>query len=283
MIYLLGASHLMALLDACGADEPSATEHGFGHGRAPAFRDWPLRPGLLPDRLKVASIHLSHTAPFWGPTLVELVPPRQLGIAQGLQRLLAVASKDEAAQALFIAPRGEEYFHLTLAGIDDPYDFVLPDRPDLPLMPDCAPLPLAVVQAQLGHQLATTLLTLTAIRRLCPQLRVVRLPAPPPTSSGDVALWRAEQGRPEHPTERLPSSVRLKTWLLYSRMLAEGSAGLGIEILPVPAAALHADGQLRREYMEDPIHGNARYGALVIAQMAQALAGTLAHLQEATG
>jgi hypothetical protein len=196
-----------------------------------------------------------------------MLPQGQLGIAAGFQSLLALVNDDPEAHTLFVSMRGEEYFHMGLAGIDDPYDFVLPERPDLAVVPGRAIVPLDIVTAQLARNLSRTLLTLTAIRKLCPRLQVVRIPAPPPSSSDDVAAWSTAHAKPE-PTQEVPTSVRLKLWLLYARLLEQGTAGLGLDALPVPEAAVHPIGMLRAEHMEDPIHGNAHYGALVCAQMA---------------
>lgn len=274
MIYLLGASHLMAILDACAASGPPSAVPTFGQGQAPVFRECPLRDGVLPDRLMVASIHVSHTAPFWGPALVEMLPQGQLGIASGFQALLASAEDDAQGRTLFVSLRGEEYFNLGLAGVDDPFDFVLPQRPDLAPVPGRALIPLDIVRDQLDRQLARTLLTLTAIRRLCPRLQVVRIPSPPPASSEDVAAWAATRDKPER-AHQVPTSVRLKLWWLYDQRLAQFSTGLGIDSLPVPERALHRLGTLRAEYLQDGIHGNARYGALVCAQMADVVSPAL--------
>ena len=267
MIYLLGASHLMAILDACAAPGQPSAVPAIGQGQAPAFRECALRDGVLPDRLRVASIHVGHTVPFWGPALVEMLPQGPLGIAAGFQALLTGANTDATCHTLFVSLRGEEYFNLGLAGVDDPFDFILPQRPDLPLLPGRAMIPLEVVQAQLEKQLSRTLLTLTAIAKLCPRLRVVRIPSPPPASSEDVAAWAATRDQPER-IHKVPTSVRLKLWLLYDGLSAQFSTGLAIDSLPVPEQAVHRLGTLKAEYLQDGIHGNARYGALVCAQMA---------------
>jgi hypothetical protein len=73
----------------------------------------------------------------------------------------------------------------------------------------------------------------------------------------------------------VPTSVRLKLWWLYDQRLAQFSTGLGIDSLPVPERALHRLGTLRAEYLQDGIHGNARYGALVCAQMADVVSPAL--------
>lgn len=273
MIYLTGASHIIAILEACRAD--AGTSPDLGDGTAPAFRDWPVRDGLLPDRLKVASIYIGHFGRHWGPFLADMLPEGRLGITAGFQNLLAVPAADEDAQVLFVSMRGEEYYHLGNHGVEHPYDFVWPERPDLAPLPGRPLVPLEVVRQQLAQSLQRTLMALAAIRKLCPRLRIVRIAPPPPAASEDVTAWTTENGMPTHLTEHLPSSLRLKAWLLHMRMVEEGSASLRIEHLAVPAAALHAGGLLRREYMADAIHGNARYGELVCRQMAALLTPAL--------
>lgn len=273
VIYLAGASHINAILEACRAEGGDSPD--FADGRAPVFRDWPLRDDVLPDRLKVASIYIGHIGRHWGPFMADMLPEGRLGIAAGFQELLAVAAADPEAQALFVSMRGEEYFHVGNLGVEHPYDFVLPERPDLAPVPSRPLLPLATVQHQLSHSLQRTLMALAAMRKLCPRLRIVRIMPPPPTASEDVTQWTTERGLDTHLTEHLPSTLRLKLWLLHMRMVAEGTASLGLEILPVPGAALHPGGLLRREYMADAIHGNARYGALVCRQMAALLTPAL--------
>lgn len=274
MIHLLGASHIMAILDACADTRQPGGVPAFGRGAPPAFVACPVQPGLLPDRLKVASIHASHTAPFWGPSLVEMLPSGQLGVADGFRALLAEVQADRACQTLFVTLRGEEYFNLAIAGVAHPFDFVLPQRPDLAPLPDRALLPLEAVQQQLDAQLARTLLTLTAVRKLCPRLQTVRLASPPPASSAAVAAWAATRDRPEQ-IHKVPTSVRLKLWLLAEQRSVQFATGLGMQCLPVPVETLDPMGTLRADLMQDGIHGNARYGALVCAQMAAIVTETL--------
>jgi len=273
LIYLLGASHIVAILDGCRAETSLVPD--FDQSSPPRFRDWPLREGVLPDRMKMASIYIGHVAMHWGPHLAEILPERRLGIAAGFQSLLATIETDGEARALFVSMRGEEYFHLGQLGVAHPYDFLLPERPDLALAPDRPLLPLAVVQHQMVQAMSRTLLALTAMRKLLPRVRIVRIVPPPPTASEDVTRWTAENSPQTHHTERLPSALRLKLWLLYTRLLEEGTRALQLEVLPVPGAALHPTGLLRREYMADAIHGNALYGGLVCGQMANVCTETL--------
>lgn len=276
MIYLVGASHIQAILDGCR--DPQAPAPDFADGQPPAFRDWPVQAAVGPGAaLRVASLYVGHTSRHWGTVLAELLPNGRLGIAAGLRELMAEPAADPRAAAVFLSMRGEEYYQLANHGIAQPYDFVLPERPDLAPDPERALLPLRLVQNQLRHGLMHTLLTLTALRKLCPAQRLVRIVPPPPGPSEEVAALRAA-GAVTTPNrvEAVPSAVRLKLWLLYARLVEEGVASLGLETLAPPPQALRPDGLLRREYLKDAIHGNAAYGELVAQQMAALLRPTLA-------
>lgn len=273
MIYLLGASHIQPILNACAAPGPLSMPK-FSRDEPPAFRECLLQEGMLPDRLKVASIYMGHIAPFWGAKLAAVTPQGVLGVAPGFQALLEVAETDPECRHLFVAMRGEEYYQVALGGVAEPFDFILPARPELAIVPGHAVLSLEVVQHQLAQRLAQTYMALAAIRKLCPRLHVIHITPPPPASSEDVAAWALAHGHGDV-SHKVPTTVRLKLWLLYTRLLASFAASIGVECLPVPAQAVHGLGTLRPEYMGDFIHGNARYGVLVCNQMAAAVSQSM--------
>lgn len=269
MIYLLGASHIMALLDAAAAQE--GQPHDFGDGRPPAFRPWTLKPGLLPQPLQVASIHASHHGPYWGAQLAQVLPDGHLGVAPGLQDLLAGVAADPQTLALCLSLRGHEYYQLCVAAITQPFDFVLPQRPDLGTDPTLPLLPLEVVSQRLLASLQPTLATLAAVRKLCPALRVLHLTPPPPAPSEAVAAWAADERDLDRPVQSVPTAVRLKLWTLYATLLEQGARALGVQPLAPPPEALDAQGALKPELMADAIHGNAVYGGLVWRQVTRSL------------
>ena len=271
----MGASHIAAILEACGAEGQAQQGPGFIKGLAPAFREWAVAEGKLPDRLMVSSVYVGHTGPYWGPALAAEVSTGVLGIAPGFQALLTDANDDERCTTLFVTMRGEEYYHSSLAGVADPFDFLLPERPDLILVPGRTVIALDVIQDQLSRHLKRTVLELQAIRLFCPRLRIVRIIPPPPSSSEALRQWTTAQQIAEHATQQLPTSVRLKLWLLYADMLEKSTVGLGLDTLPVPAEATHELGTLLYEYMGDFIHGNAAYGALVCRQISALVSPTM--------
>ncbi len=203
--------------------------------------------------------------------MARLLPDGRLGVAPGLQELLASPVGDTRARALVLALRGEEYYQLSVTAIQDPCDFVLPDRPDLRANPSMAVIPLELVRTRLQQSLQATLLTLAAVRRLCPTLPPIHVTPPPPAPSEAVAAEGGDVRERDRPVHRVPTGVRLKLWILYSGMLEQAARALGVRVIAPPAAALQANGTLRPELLEDAIHGNARYGEMVCRQLAEAL------------
>ena len=258
-------------MDACGTEDQARRGRGLGNGRAPEFKEWAVRSDVLPDNLMVSSIYIGHTAPFWGPALTEMLPGGVLGIAPGFQVLLNSANSDPRCTTMFVCPRGEEYYNLIVAGVADPFDFWLPERPDLAVVPDRAVVPLDIIEDQMFRHLSRTVRELQAIRIFCPRLRIVRIVPPPPSSIEDVRQWTTARQLAEDPMQRQPTAVKLKLWLLYARMLQSSTADLRLDTLPVPVAATNEIGTLKFEFMGDPIHGNSSYGALVCQQMSALL------------
>ena len=64
-----------------------------------------------------------------------------------------------------------------------------------------------------------------------------------------------------------PLLVQYKLWLLWNDIAAELAEADGVRILRPPAQAADAQGLLRPEFTHDVVHGNARYGALVLDQV----------------
>ncbi len=268
LCYLLGASHLTAILRACRAPGDGPDLPRFG-SREPAFEPWPTDPGVLGGELRVASLYVGHTAPYWGTPLVRVLDGGRLGITAGLQQLLRSIAPAESVDTVFLSLRGEEYHNLGLAGAAHPFDFHLRERPDLGFVPGRPVLPAEVVEARMAERVAETLSLLVAIRMFCPRHRLVRIPPPPPAPAEAVQHWAERHGRAPHPAQQLPASVQLKLWTLQQRLLAQGAQALGVDSLPVPPAALDERGLLRPACLGDPVHGNTAYGTLVCRQMSE--------------
>lgn len=264
--FLMGASHLTALLQASRHPDHAPPLPVFGD-RAPAFQPWPVDPMKLPGRWEVASLYVGHTAPFWGPTAVQVRPGGTIGISQGLQGLLRSIAPASQTAALVLSLRGEEFHNLALSAGAHPFEFHLQERADLGFVPGLPVLPAELVEARVAAAVGQTLALLSAVRMFCPQHRIVRLTSPPPAPGDVLEHWLARHERGGHPALAHPAEVRFKLWTLQARMLDQASAAMGVTSLPPPRETLDERGLLRDDCIGDPVHGNIAYGAAVCRQL----------------
>ncbi len=106
--------------------------------------------------------------------------------------------------------------------------------------------------------------------------RLVCLASPPPTRAGPVLTEDEMTGTsPRAMTRYLafnanPPALRGAVYRMHERFYATLAAENGARILPPPAAAVTADGLLDDAFWDDdPTHGNAAYGRLVLDQIWQ--------------
>lgn len=265
MIYMMGMSHILPVLDACSATGLQAQIGLIANPKPPAFVDWALAPDQFPHPLRVANLYARQVAPHWGSTLAVQTEPRVVAMAPGFQQLLGTLDAAGGRNTLFTFIHGEEHIHLALRERPDPFDFELPDRPDLALLPGRQVLPLAVAERMVEYQLARTRAILMAVRAAQADLRVVNVVCPP---TNRTVHWDPGPGGERSDTMALtPLSVRLKVYLLYAQLLRRATTGWGIDSLAPPAGTVSDDGYLRDEFAADSVHGNKRYGEQVVQQM----------------
>jgi hypothetical protein len=265
-IYLLGMSHIMPILRACSPVNDDHYSH-FGNGIPPSLIDWPIVPDSLPAPLKVASIYVGHTAPFWGPVLALHDQSTGLACADGFRRLLESIELENGKNPILVCMNGEEHIHMSRRRYEMPHDFFLAERPDLPIAPNRQVLPASVIEKQAHHLLAAAKANFSAMRAICPQATIINVLCPPPVVGTLL---------PPSAPERLPSGetndpLRLKHYLVYARLLREFLTPLGIHTLTPPPETLTPEGMLRAEYTGDPVHGNVEYGHRVLAQLRSVL------------
>lgn len=100
--------------------------------------------------------------------------------------------------------------------------------------------------------------------------RVFCLGSPPPC--GDAQHIRTFPGvfRPRVHQGVSPMALRRKLYELQTGLVVETCARLGVPFVAPPEGVADAEGAMKREYWNnDPTHGNARYGRLVLDQIGQ--------------
>jgi hypothetical protein len=257
-IYILGMSHLQPVLDGCssnGIDEqlPKIVNDG-----EPRFVDWDIKPGSLPGKVKAASIYIQQHVLHWGYNLAEFTGPGVVGISAGYRKLLDAVDKTDPRPILFTCMHGEEYHHMCIHPYNAPPDFELSWRPDLPIVPDRQIVPFDTVERSAQFFLKKARANFYSIRTFYPHFRIINLICPPPSDAGEVDMPATHY-------------VRLKNYLVYTKVLRDMTDRTGIESIAPPEETLTELGTLKKEYAGDMVHGNRRYGELVVAQMARLL------------
>ena len=267
MIYLAGMSHIWSLLDACSFNGIKQQRSKLVNGQEPCFIDWDTPPGLFAAPLKVASLYIGDTGPHWGEVLAMHTEPHVLVFAPGFKRLIESIDDTRSESAFFVCMHGEEHIYISRAHHDTPYDYYLPNHPELPLLRGRQVIPLPAIQALMQRKLARALANFALIRLVKPHMRLVNIVCPPPVP----AHLLGTTGRNYVPSQAAAAGgedgLRLKNYYTYREMLLNAMAQLDITSLLPPPETVGPDGLLLPDYVADPVHGNARYGSKVLAQM----------------
>jgi hypothetical protein len=159
-----------------------------------------------------------------------------------------------------------------------PYDFVLPDAPNLPLTAGYEIIPYDLLYrlfiGPAGH-----LGSLWELLNERCGLPIYHLAAPPPVRSADViASHLPPDWRPQAQALGLTSPhFRYKVWRLTMQLTEASARAAGVQFVWPPDAASDSDGLLLDAYTGDGIHGNTAYGALVASQLDSLVAASLAN------
>ena len=148
-----------------------------------------------------------------------------------------------------------------------PFDFIWPDRPDLPLTTDAEIIPFGAVHAAMLARTQPYLDIMSDVR-----------------DAVDGAMFHMESP-PTYDHEELPQDdpgffhffgrdaafsppwLRYKLWRVHSQIVAGHCRGIGATFIAHPPESVTPEGFLRKALHGSPAHANAAYGALVLAQM----------------
>ena len=163
---------------------------------------------------------------------------------------------------------GSAHDIIGLAQHPRPFDFVLPEQPDLPLDPHAEIIAADALLETIRLKMEDEQLDLVRLLA-APGRRVVHVESPPP-SAPDARLTEEMGMMPYAPEPHLgPSPVwlRYKLWRLHSAIVRQACEAAGVEFLPHPDAALVDGCYLQPQFYQRPCHANAAYGELVFRQL----------------
>jgi hypothetical protein len=152
------------------------------------------------------------------------------------------------------------------------YDFILPERQDLPLCEAAQLVPYDAIHAAM-LALARPYLEIIRAVRAATQGPVFHMESPPTYADEVVPPYAPDWLT--HFAQRpciSPVWLRYKLWRLHSGIVRDYCEQSDIAFTPCPAEALDARGLLIARYHADLGHANEAYGALVLRQM-QELSG----------
>lgn len=147
-----------------------------------------------------------------------------------------------------------------------PFDFFTPDDQNLPCQ-GTEIVPYQALRAHFSKRISKGVGRRLEVLRSATDARVLHLvPPPPKRNRKHIAQFHgtlfAEQGIANLGVSA--PELRLKSWLLYVRVLRRFCRRRGIEVI-VPPAATMRDGFLRRQfYAQDTAHANSDYGEIIL-------------------
>lgn len=163
---------------------------------------------------------------------------------------------------------GNHHNAIGLLEAPEPFDFILPEAPET--LPGRRIVPLVEVAAAMEAHFSPHLVRLDRLLAAYEGVPAAHVAGPPPIADeGHIKTYPGNYAPPSGLNPEItPRSVRLKLYLLQNKLMAAHCEKRGIAFLPPPAGGLDADGFLAPSCRkEDPTHGNAVYGRLVLEEI----------------
>lgn len=185
-----------------------------------------------------------------------------------LNRNIVARIEAEPTQLFVSMIGGNEHNVLCLVNDLRPFDFILPEAPELSTGPQAEIVPAGLVWAELKRRLAERFALIAAYRAVA-KGRMVHVESPPPVPSAAFIQAQPDTfGALLTVRGAAPALFRYKMWRLHSALYREACTELGIEFLPAPREMLDAQGMLVEPAWENATHANELYGRHVLAQLA---------------
>ena len=161
---------------------------------------------------------------------------------------------------------GNGHVVLALSKHPCPFDFVLPEHPDLPLELGAELVPCGYLSRLLLDQMGPYAWQLVALRQAISG-KIYCVETPPPCGDDEYLCTHLGSYIPD-PRNIIGAALRWKMWRLHSRLLRDICDANNIEFVPVPNNVCDSRGFLAPEaFGEDATHGNAWYGEQLLCRL----------------
>jgi len=182
--------------------------------------------------------------------------------------------EDRRPQLVISIMGGADWVKYGLVNTPVPFDFILPNEPELPLIEGAEIIPYHAMRSMLAENVRRTYMPLRSIRAFTDLPLYHVAPPPPIRDSETVAALLGDNPFSKDfgaairqygiPTRHL----RYKSWRTFSDLVRETCSEVGCGFIDVPPESQDEEGFLREEYRaKDPVHANDAYGILVIRQL----------------
>ena len=223
-----------------------------------------------PEGLHVGVVNLRKLMPDLGLTTRDVIvlqppaPPRlHPGVVAEVERLIVPDSR------LYLVSMigGNAHNVLGLIRAEIPFDFILPEAPQLPLEPGAQLVPYGAMRTVLEQRMQSDRNTLEALRRLYPGV-LLHMESPPPPQDDAYVAAALEDFRTIFPSgDVVSATLRYKLWRLHSTIVERYCHELGIIFVQAPVETRDAHGYLASQAYGNATHGNAWYGSRLLGQM----------------
>ena len=168
---------------------------------------------------------------------------------------------------------------LGLMRTGEPFDFVHPEAPDLPLEQDFDALAFDDVENRLRELIEPEMKALAAIRAAFDG-PMIHLESPPPVEDDEFASEKLERFFQDRGERVVFSHMRWRLWRLHSGIFRKQCEAVGIDFIPAPASAM-TNGYLARDcYGKGPTHANEAYGRRLIDQITETNSAVIEAVEE---
>lgn len=256
-IICIGNSHVAALSTAAVADWGSGCPHRFD-----------LHVGRLGHAEYLPVVDPSGRI---NPVLARDIRDAGAGRASSRLHFVGTGTQGGPDRTVLVSMVGGNAHNLM--GLVEPearFDFVLAERPDLPLAGDAEILPQAQVAAILDRAVQAEIAPILKALRAAAGTEIWHMESPPPIASNDhIAQYMEDRFRQNGKAPRVSApSFRYKLWRLHSAAMRRLCEDLGIRFIPHPAEAVDEGGFLLPQHVPaNATHAAPSYGRLQLAQL----------------
>ena len=223
-----------------------------------------------PRGLRARVVNLVKFMPTLGLTISDMLLSDKLGPPQlrpevviEIQRHIVPGSRVYVVSMM----SGNVHNHMGLMRAPIPFDFVLPNAPELPIEEGAQVIPYSAMSACLEQRLRYDRRTLEALRREFSGVILHMESPPPPSDDAHVVQWLGVMRELNTSADIVSAALRYKLWCLHSTLMKRFCHELGIIFVEAPTEACDAQGLLARQAYQDATHANAWFGSRQLRQI----------------